>query len=86
MDIVVNTSVLIPRPETELLAEQGWKFLNMLGRESTFLDFGTVHFPGVSRVVGAALASGEWRMTALVERLACLRRADWVAPDWLSRD
>jgi predicted O-methyltransferase YrrM len=50
-----------------------------------FHDFGTVHFPGVSRVVGAALASGEWRMAALVERLACLRRADWVAPDWLSR-
>ena len=41
LDIVVNTSVLIPRPETELLAEQGWKFLNMHGRESTFLDFGT---------------------------------------------
>lgn len=41
LDIVVNTSVLIPRPETELLAEQGWKFLNALGRECTFLDFGT---------------------------------------------
>jgi release factor glutamine methyltransferase len=41
LDIVVNTSVLIPRPETELLAEQGWKFLNGLGRETSFLDFGT---------------------------------------------
>ena len=41
LDIVVNTGVLIPRPETELLAEQGWRYLNSLGRESTFLDFGT---------------------------------------------
>lgn len=41
LDVVVNTSVLIPRPETELLAEQGWKYLDSLGRESSFLDFGT---------------------------------------------
>ena len=41
LDLAVNTSVLIPRPETELLAEQGWKFLNSLNRTSSFLDFGT---------------------------------------------
>ncbi len=36
----VNRNVLIPRPETELLAERAWKFLE--GRESaTVLDFGT---------------------------------------------
>ncbi len=36
----VNRNVLIPRPETELLAERVWKFLE--GRESpTVLDFGT---------------------------------------------
>lgn len=41
LEIRVNRNVLVPRPETELLAEEGWKFLNTLGRESTFLDFGT---------------------------------------------
>lgn len=36
----VNRNVLIPRPETELLAERAWKFLE--GRESAaVLDFGT---------------------------------------------
>ena len=41
LELKVNRNVLVPRPETELLAEQGWKFLNPLNRESTFLDFGT---------------------------------------------
>jgi release factor glutamine methyltransferase len=41
LDISVNYNVLIPRPETELLAEEGWKFLNSLDRSSAFLDFGT---------------------------------------------
>lgn len=36
----VNRDVLIPRPETELLAERAWKFLE--GKENpTVLDFGT---------------------------------------------
>ena len=30
LELTVNRHVLIPRPETELLAEQGWKFLNSL--------------------------------------------------------
>jgi len=30
LELAVNRHVLIPRPETELLAEQGWKFLNSL--------------------------------------------------------
>jgi release factor glutamine methyltransferase len=42
LEIKVNYNVLIPRPETELLAEVGWKFLNGLQRpELRFLDFGT---------------------------------------------
>jgi release factor glutamine methyltransferase len=41
LEMKVNSNVLVPRPETELLAEHAWKFLNSLGRDSTFLDFGT---------------------------------------------
>jgi len=42
LEIEVNNQVLIPRPETELLAEQGWKFLNTVQNgEPRFLDFGT---------------------------------------------
>lgn len=41
IELKVNGHVLVPRPETELLAEQGWRFLNSLNRESSFLDFGT---------------------------------------------
>ena len=42
LEMAVNRDVLIPRPETELLAEQAWKFLAGLGeRPSTTLDFGT---------------------------------------------
>jgi release factor glutamine methyltransferase len=44
-EIAVNRNVLIPRPETELLAERGWTFLNQLStlkpQPSTVLDFGT---------------------------------------------
>jgi release factor glutamine methyltransferase len=41
LEIGVNYNVLVPRPETELLAEEGWKFLNSVNRAATFLDFGT---------------------------------------------
>jgi release factor glutamine methyltransferase len=56
LEIAVNRDVLIPRPETELLAERGWTFLNQLStlrnpatedgatlnpQPSTVLDFGT---------------------------------------------
>ncbi len=41
-EIAVNRHVLIPRPETELLAEAGWNFLLPLDLPaSTALDFGT---------------------------------------------
>lgn len=42
LEMAVNRHVLIPRPETELLAEAGWLFLSTLdSRPSTALDFGT---------------------------------------------
>jgi release factor glutamine methyltransferase len=56
LELAVNRDVLIPRPETELLAERGWTFLNQLStlrssatedgstinpQPSTALDFGT---------------------------------------------
>src|SRR5688572_9470654 len=31
LEIAVNRHVLVPRPETELLAEQGWQFLSTVG-------------------------------------------------------
>jgi release factor glutamine methyltransferase len=42
LEMAVNRHVLIPRPETELLAEAGWQFLSTLNpNASTALDFGT---------------------------------------------
>src|SRR5260370_163871 len=45
LEIAVNPHVLVPRPETELLAEQGWTFLTQLStinsQPLTALDFGT---------------------------------------------
>jgi len=44
-EIAVNRSVLVPRPETELLAELGWEFLKKRAETGkavpTALDFGT---------------------------------------------
>lgn len=41
-EIAVNRHALVPRPETELLAELGWQFLSTLNPQpSTALDFGT---------------------------------------------
>jgi release factor glutamine methyltransferase len=41
-EIAVNRHALVPRPETELLAELGWQFLSTLNAQPpTALDFGT---------------------------------------------
>jgi release factor glutamine methyltransferase len=45
LEIEVNRQVLIPRPETELLAERGWKYLNEIStpnpQPSVAFDWGT---------------------------------------------
>ena len=44
LEIIVNRHVLVPRPETELLAEHGWSFLLQLSKsvaQPIALDFGT---------------------------------------------
>jgi release factor glutamine methyltransferase len=43
LEITVNRHVLVPRPETEILAELGWEFLNQRAadRSPQVLDFGT---------------------------------------------
>ncbi|MEO8426432.1 MAG: peptide chain release factor N(5)-glutamine methyltransferase [Verrucomicrobiota bacterium] len=43
LEIAVDPNVLIPRPETELLAERAWSFLNSraAGGAPSALDFGT---------------------------------------------
>jgi release factor glutamine methyltransferase len=40
-EISVDRRALIPRPETEILAEQGWTFLSSLSPGQTALDLGT---------------------------------------------
>jgi release factor glutamine methyltransferase len=43
LDMIVNRSVLIPRPETELLAERAWKYCQALSasKPPVVLDYGT---------------------------------------------
>lgn len=41
LELSVSRDVLVPRPETELLAEQGWQFLLKQGPSAAALDFGT---------------------------------------------
>lgn len=42
LEIAVNKHVLVPRPETELLAELGWQYLSTRNSQpATCLDFGT---------------------------------------------
>jgi release factor glutamine methyltransferase len=41
LPILVTPAVLIPRPETEVLAELAWQFLNEINGETVFADLGT---------------------------------------------
>ena len=58
-EIAVNRHVLIPRPETELLAELGWKHLNAIvaqGRAGSPLPAGGAH--GVTRPTALDFGTG----------------------------
>jgi release factor glutamine methyltransferase len=95
LELKVNGHVLVPRPETELLAEQGWKFLNSLNRDSTFLDFGSgsgciaialAHFAKDSRGIAIdksaealAVAAGNASMLSLDSRLQFLQSDAFTA-------
>jgi len=41
LEMLVTARVLVPRPETEILAELAWQFLNRLPGEPLVLDYGT---------------------------------------------
>ena len=41
IEIAVTPDVLIPRPETEILAETAWEYLKKRGGEPVVLDYGT---------------------------------------------
>lgn len=49
-----------------------------------FHDFSNSDYEGVSRVVGEAIASGEWLLLGKVETLAWVKRVQWQKPTWLS--
>lgn len=75
LEITVNRHVLVPRPETELLAELGWQFLSTVQHQPLIaLDFGTgsgclatalaVKCPG-ARVVATDISSEAIAVAAL---------------------
>ena len=74
LEFAVNPSVLIPRPETELLAERAWQFLLAppmpWARPPVVLDFGT--------------GSGCLAVTLAVKFLAAVVHAVEVSPDALA--
>lgn len=97
LDLKVSRDVLVPRPETEILAELGWKFLNSLERPAAFLDFGTgsgciaiavAHFANTARGVALdrsptalEIARANARERGVEERLRLVESEGFTALD-----
>lgn len=94
LELAVDRQVLIPRPETELLAEQGWTFLNSLNTQHSplsTLDLGTgsgclaialsVHCPA-ARVVAIDISEKALELARQnAARHAVLDRIDFLQGD-----
>lgn len=95
LELAVNPHVLIPRPETELLAEAGWQFLQTRPAAPEALDFGTgsgclaialaVHCPA-ARVTALevsaealALARANARRHGVADRIEFVAGGDFTA-------
>jgi release factor glutamine methyltransferase len=91
IDLAVNNSVLVPRPETEQLAEPAWQFLNAAAAQPAALDFGT---GSGCLAIALAIKSPAARLTAVdvspealavarqnAERHRVLERINFLAGD-----
>jgi release factor glutamine methyltransferase len=78
LEIAVDRRALIPRPETELLAEQGWQFLKELASRSTgpptALDFGTGSGCLAIALAHQCPAARLWALDISTEALALARQ------------
>ncbi len=95
LELSVNPHVLVPRPETELLAEAGWQFLRARSSGPVqALDFGTgsgcvaialaVHCPS-ARIIGLDVSAQALELAAAnAARHNVAARIEWVAGDGFS--
>ena len=74
LELTVNHHVLVPRPETELLAEYGWKFLSAIdGQSSTALDLGTGSGCLAIALAAKCPTAKVWALDVSTEALAVAR-------------
>jgi len=93
-EMTVNRAVLVPRPETELLAEAGWEFLIGLSRPATALDLctgsGCIAIAMAAKCPAAQVTGSDLSEEALTVARAnatangLADRIEWVAGDGLA--